>query len=295
MGIFNDLKKVLFGAKAVTTSAAEKAANAGMEAGGKLMDTTEQYVDQAKQQATNIGTDFTKTASDTIDKAKDLTEGVGEKVLEHTNDLWSRAKSAAEEVGGQIVEKSQDIVEQAKSTAEGVGSKILQTEETPNASAATPTASPNLADDIIDGAFEADTTTATNTTSDVATDMAEQAQAAVAKGKDAIEGILEKAGKMADKLKEKVGDDEYTEEVKVGYDNVKGSLTDGHDDFFEKAAKFAEGDYHNQGTMDTKLGDVTLKKNPDYSKPEVTGTLKGFEDLDGDGDELIDDAIVLDD
>ena len=83
--------------------------------------------------------------------------------------------------------------------------------------------------------------------------------------------------------------------MKVGYDNVKGSLMDGHDDFFEKASKYADGDYHNQGTMDTQMGDVTIKKNPDYIQPEPKGSVKGFEDLDGDGDELIDDAIVLDD
>ncbi len=324
MGIFNDLKKVFFGAKSVTKSAAEKTVDAGMDVGGKLMDKTGAYVDQARNQVGNLGEDLSKTASDTIDKAKDLTEGVGEKVLEHANDLWTRTKETVEDVGGQVIEKSKEVVEQTKSAAESVGGKVMEKTEDifpktePTASATTNVTEPDLAKDIIDSAFDGNpeatpitppTTEPGPSIADSAADaasklagsvaaasegLAEQAQVAVGKGKDVLDGLLDKAGDMADQLKEKVGEDDYVEEVKMGYEETKGSLMDGHDDFFEKAAKYADGDYHNQGTVDTQMGDVTIKQNPDYEKPEATGTVKGFDDLDGDGDELIDDAIILD-
>ena len=40
-----------------------------------------------------------------------------------------------------------------------------------------------------------------------------------------------------------------------------------------------------------KEGDLSIGENPDFKAPKK-GTVKGFEDLDGDGDELIDDAII---
>jgi hypothetical protein len=65
------------------------------------------------------------------------------------------------------------------------------------------------------------------------------------------------------------------------------------DSFFDKAERYASGDYADEGTPAGK--DVTIRKDPDYKPKENTGKVKGFDDLDGDGDEIIDDAILDDD
>ncbi|PHI18458.1 hypothetical protein CEQ90_17745 [Lewinellaceae bacterium SD302] len=69
--------------------------------------------------------------------------------------------------------------------------------------------------------------------------------------------------------------------------NTKDSLLDGTDSFFDRAEKFADGDYHREGS-------VRVVDNDSPTKVELTKKgkvdLTGFTDNDGDGDPLIDDA-----
>ena len=68
----------------------------------------------------------------------------------------------------------------------------------------------------------------------------------------------------------------------------QSSLLDGKDDFFSKANQYADGDY---GAFDD--GKPKIVKNEDVVEPlQKPGKAAGFEDLDGDGDEIIDDAIM---
>ena len=48
MSLFGDLKKIFFGAKSVTKSAADKAVDAGKEATTKLSENAEDLFDQVK-------------------------------------------------------------------------------------------------------------------------------------------------------------------------------------------------------------------------------------------------------
>ena len=76
-------------------------------------------------------------------------------------------------------------------------------------------------------------------------------------------------------------------------DNIKKTPgLDGFDDFFSKAARFADGDYHNKGAEDKP--EVSIDKSKKQDRPKHTGKLTNFSDNDGDGDELIDDAIIED-
>ena len=68
-----------------------------------------------------------------------------------------------------------------------------------------------------------------------------------------------------------------------------GSLLDGTDDFFNKAAKFAEGEYDSFSE-----GKIEITDNVTATPPKATSKAAGFTDLDGDGNELIDDAIISD-
>jgi len=73
--------------------------------------------------------------------------------------------------------------------------------------------------------------------------------------------------------------------------DASGSLLEGKDDFFSKADKFAAGDYgaFSEGKVTLDENSSTIKEKTDFDKlPPATG----FEDLDGDGNEIIDDAIV---
>lgn len=67
------------------------------------------------------------------------------------------------------------------------------------------------------------------------------------------------------------------------------SLLDAHSDFFSKAAAFASGKYPDSNTAQP---DMAIEMDPDYQPRPKTGTVPGFEDLDGDGNELVDDAIL---
>jgi len=73
------------------------------------------------------------------------------------------------------------------------------------------------------------------------------------------------------------------------------SLLDGHDSFFDKAQKYADGDYSGDGN---KSGDMKIIENPEINEEDLfanhdpSTTIPGFEDVDGDGDPLIDDAEI---
>ena len=55
MGILNDMKKLLFGAKAVTKSATEKVVDKAEDIGAKIKDQTEEVVEKAKDIAQDVG------------------------------------------------------------------------------------------------------------------------------------------------------------------------------------------------------------------------------------------------
>jgi len=72
------------------------------------------------------------------------------------------------------------------------------------------------------------------------------------------------------------------------------SMLDGKDDFFARAEKYAAGDYHGTGKVNTPPPPSTPEEDavlellplPDEKKESTpfSGDVKGFEDLDGDGD-----------
>ena len=69
----------------------------------------------------------------------------------------------------------------------------------------------------------------------------------------------------------------------------KSSLED-KDDFFAKAAAFADGRY--EDVRDPFSGKPKIVGKNEVEKPINTNPLPGFEDLDGDGNEIIDDALI---
>lgn len=75
---------------------------------------------------------------------------------------------------------------------------------------------------------------------------------------------------------------------KEGARDTSESTLSGTDSFFDRAARFADGDYANEGGKDMRIQD-----NPDAKPKEKGGLIAGFLDSDGDGDSLIDDATII--
>lgn len=117
-------------------------------------------------------------------------------------------------------------------------------------------------------------------------------------GKILKEDIIPKAKEAKEKLDVKV--DDLTEKLKDYADapiektegsGLDESLFDTHDSFFSKMEKYADklDGKVKEGEMEIKDISNQLDKSKDDGKK-----IFGFDDLDGDGDELIDDAILDD-
>lgn len=282
--------------------------------GDTIMDKTEDVREKAKANTENVGkTILDKTegirgkaaeTSETVGKTiLDTSEKVGGEILDKTGDFWNKTKGLAEEIGTKILGSENKKEDTSGQFFNDPDNPFAPREEAPKTNTSTGSGSSFSADDFAkdfaNSAFETDE------------DMAKQAKEKL-DASDTMDDIIDKAkdmgGKLSDSLESKW--DELTKKAeaaaeeeatayanpKVGYDNAKGSLLDGQDDFFAKADRFAKGDYHNKGKKDeTKVGDVKISQDPEYKEKPKTGLIPGFEDLDGDGDELIDDAIILDD
>lgn len=286
MSVINDLKKLFFGASSVAKHTMEKATEAGKETGKKIAEQTEEYLEIASKKVEEISAQINERTGGTLEKAKNISEEVGSEVLKKAGEFWEKTKSFSEEVGEKVIEKSKQVKEQFDDYREKA---IEKTESAKTKASYTMNATAETADDVASEIFK----DAATTTETVKSTLADKAKAALDKGNSIFDDLMEKAEDLTEKLKAKVGDDTPAE-PKIGYDNVKGSLLDGKDDFFTRAERFAKGDYHNKGDKDiTKVGGIEISQDPNYEKPDNKGMVKGFEDLDGDGDEMIDEAEVV--
>ena len=117
------------------------------------------------------------------------------------------------------------------------------------------------------------------------------------------DNLAERASEVKDQLSEKLDQtmdkaDAWAAEQKANPKpefaedtlDASGSLLEGKDDFFAKADKYASGDYGAFSEGKVTLDDsITPIEKTEFDKlPPATG----FEDLDGDGNEIIDDAII---
>ena len=108
------------------------------------------------------------------------------------------------------------------------------------------------------------------------------------KAKDAVEYLDRKLDETTEKAKELDAELNKNDQDGDGFADQQADLSkstlDSTDDFFEKAKKFAEGK-----PMEDK---TVLSDKRDESVEKPTYTTYGFEDGDGDGNEIIDDAII---
>lgn len=333
MGLLNDMKKLLFGAKSVGKHTVEKAVEAGKEAGAEWKERTETLLDQAQDAGKDIaaqagafaqrtaksvedlfdsepeevsstsqkkesntqapippppgpedfehvsvppppGPDTKRGALDfsTIDHPDELElkplekstfEKVGGKVLDTTLEAGKKVEHAAEEIGHKVLDAGEIAAEKFKETAEQVGAKVIE-----------------KGGEFLERAKEFGSHLLHK-----AEEAAKKAQEERAKeGPGTLDQLIQKAKDLGEKLDEKASDKnrQFTDSLK----DAKANDLNKHDDFFEKARRFADGDHH----ATSKTPQIT--RDPNFKPADKKGKTLGFDDVDGDGDDLIDDAIV---
>ncbi len=257
MGILRDLKNIFFGASAVTKSATEKATDFVKEEGEMLLDKTKDI------------------ASDSFESLTEKTSGLKDAIVDNSADLMSKTKEKLIDVGDdfnplaeKVKSKGSDVMDKVGEISENVGGVVMEKGEV-----------------LIDKTK----------------DLSENVGAKVLDAKDKL---MDKAGEVKEELAEKLETkmkeaDEWAAHEKANPKpdfaedtiDASGSLLEGKDDFFSKADKYASGDYGAFSEGKITIEDKIESTKEDFSKlPPATG----FDDLDGDGNEIIDDAIIDD-
>jgi len=224
--------------------------------------------------------------NDMVNKAGDVAENVGGKILDAGKVIEDKAGSVAENVGGVILDKGGDLLEKGKDLSENIGGKIH-----------------DIAGDAMEKANEMG-----SNIMDKTNDLVEKANAEAAK--DNLENQIDEATTLGERIEKHVKGKDILDQKDppIGYDKLDESLLEGKDDFWSKAEKYAEGDYSGEGKKETpppandifanteerqkQLGEAAEEA---IEKEPFQGDIKGFTDNDGDGDPLIDDAIIDED
>jgi len=269
MGLIKDLKNIFFGASALGKSAAEKATDFVKEEGDEILDKAKDLAGKSGEtildKTSGLKESILSSSSTLLDKTKDGLSDLEDTI--NSNPLTEKVKGLTEDIGGKVMEKGGGIMEKAGEVSENVGEVVMDK-----------------------GSILLDKSA----------DLSEDVGARVLDAKDKV---MEKAGEVKDQLAVKLEDtmekaDAWAEHEKnnpkpeFAEDTIdaSGSLLEGTDDFFSKADKFAGGDYGAFSEGKVSL-DETTKELPTKKFDELPPA-SGFEDLDGDGNEIIDDAII---
>ncbi|HFB99577.1 MAG TPA: hypothetical protein ENJ53_02120 [Phaeodactylibacter sp.] len=349
MGFFNEIKKVIFGAKAVSKSAADKATEYGKEKGGDLLESADDLLGKTKDVAGDVGSSVLDKGGDLLEKAKyaaeDLVGNVGEKAADYFSDAketlgnvgdkiadatspyTEKAGGVAENVGGKILDAGSDLAKKAGAVAEDVGGKIMDA-SAPYVEKAGEVAesvggvildkggelvdkgkdiSENVGGKIIDvagGAMDRAKEMG-NTMMDKTNELMDKANQAAAQ--ESLDSQIDEAKSWSEKLEDHVKGKDVLDQKdpEIGYEKLNESLLDDKDDFWSKAEKFADGNYSgktetpppptNDIFANTEEHQKQLAEETEKAKEPFKGDIKGFTDNDGDGDPLIDDAIIDED
>lgn len=263
MGAFGWLKRALFGAESLAKSGIEKGKEAGAEALevsreklGNIQDELSESVEAAKDKFENLFDDVSDSAGSAISKAKESASDAAKSIN----------LDKAKETGQKIMEKGGEYASKAGEKLEAATEDIVEAS---------------------DKAWEK--------IADVSSNLYDKAKA---KAEDIGEKIGDKVDDMMEKAEAMEAEDAaYDAKHPTGIyegeshnEKLEGSLLDDTDDFFAKAAAFADGDYEKASE-----GKMTIEEAPSSTPVEDDRTTAGFTDLDGDGDEITDDAIIVED
>lgn len=270
MSFFSSLKKLFFTTESVAKSATDKA------------------VDFAKEKATDLGNqaaglketviDKTHVAKDKLDdfadKSWEKAKTIAEEVSEKADSMLDKAKEAAIQTKDQLAEN--EWVQKAGDIAENVGAKVIETGQ--NALNKAGEISENVGEKVLDASDKAwdKISDAKDVITDKAKDIAHQIGEKFDETLKKAEAYMEEEAK---KPKQEFSDKDL---------NTGGDLLSGKDDFFAKADQYGKGNYDAFSE-----GKITVNEPIDKIE-KAPSKIAGQEDLDGDGNDQIDDAIVVD-
>lgn len=252
MGFFSEIRKLLFAKKSVAKSGMEKIKDETSEKIDELVDSGRQLRDRAEEKLDNLVDAFTQ--DDPVDTSTPTHEDTPAVSVEET------------------IQQSEPTPTES-SFVEKVGKKTIEKTE-------------ELGEKVLEGAEEAG-----KKLGDLAERVGEKvhsgAEELKEKAKDAIEYLDKKLDETVEKAKDLDAELNKNDQDGDGFADepadLSGSLLDGKDDFFEKAKRFSEGQpLDDSPKLSTNKAET---EKPSYKA-------YGMEDADGDGNELIDDAII---
>ena len=149
MGIFSEIKKMLFGAKSVTREAVKKTVNEIGEKRDHLLDVNEDHILETKALNYNMHTneksvldkvkdsDVYKKSGELLEKAGDVVATTGEKFIEKTKEfaegpgkkMMDKFGEASENIGDKIFEGGKVLKEKFDGIMEDIGEKMDETIE----------------------------------------------------------------------------------------------------------------------------------------------------------------------
>ena len=272
MGILNDLKKLFFGAESVAKSSVDKGVDAAKEASSRAAEKAEQLTKDVLDKTSGLKEAILHSAEGTInmvnksEKLKKVAEGterLSEKALEGGENLIRKGSELAENLGEKIISTGESLYQKGGKSVEKIGDKIL-------------------------GENQENLEKVKDFTEDVGSKVLKAKEEMVQKAKEKLSDLDSTIDETLAKAKEQEMREaaKPKKDLRTVLDENEPSMLDDEDDFFKKAEKFAEGDYG--GVLE---GQVTIQDTGE-SRKKTPAKAAGFTDLDGDGNELVDDAIV---
>ena len=291
MPLINDLKKLFFGAKSVAKHQAGKVEEEVQRQGDELLDL-------GKKAAAVIA----DKAPAYIEKGKQALDELGDAVFKEPATPTPPPSTTA--TGRDIIDDELDFgnldltheKDAPKSGSINFEEDLQETEDPMPAKE--PSAFRQVADSGLDAAARAGLA-AKEQAGKLGDEILDRAARAGADMKGKTDAFVEHANREAEKMKledsirEAKAAAAQAEARARAFDGKESqrdtgeSTLSGTDSFFDRAARFADGDYHNEGGKDVRLQD-----DPDYQPRKKSDLIAGFTDNDGDGDSLIDDAVI---
>lgn len=176
--------------------------------------------------------------------------------------------SAAGKAANEVLDRAAKAGLEAKAAAEKLGEKVMDVSEKIGGKVM------EKGSELLDRATEAGASI-----KEKADDLLDRATAEAEK--ENMEDTIEKAKAAAAQAEARARAFDGKETTR----DTSDSILDGTDSFFDRAARFADGDYHREGS-------VTISNDENKPAPKPNDNITGFTDQDGDGDALIDDAEI---
>ncbi len=301
MPLFNDLKRIFFGAKSVAKHQASKAGDVAREAGDELAEQGEELFDLTKRAAI----DLASRAPGYLEKGKDALAELGDAVYKQTTPATPPPSQNNMDMDMEMDDPDDtldfdnlDLSSEKEAPKSGSIDFEEDLVEDPTPTLKEPSAFEQLRDSALDAAARGGLK-AKKAAEDAGDELLDRAARTGANLKSKADTFIDHANREAEKMKledsieEAKRAAEQAESRARAFDNKEGmrdtekSTLSGTDSFFDRADRFARGDYHDEGGKEMRVQD-----DPNYRPRKKSDLIAGFDDNDNDGDSLIDDAIL---